>query len=210
MEMKKIIKLFLITVTSVMCVACSYVNAEKICIEPQASQMKSICELAVMDCYYHNVAKYKEESAEGILWWKKDKNFWIEYSGIVRLGINVSLVNIDVNDSQVTITIPEAEVLGCKVDSSSLSKDAYIVSKDSAHIKAEDETYAFGEAQSKLEETASNNTILLAEAQQRAQNLLEDYVTNIGNAVGKEYYIKWVYVDKNGKPSGISTIESSN
>ena len=33
--------------------------------EPESSQMKMICELATMECYYHNVAKYLEEDASG-------------------------------------------------------------------------------------------------------------------------------------------------
>ena len=42
----------------------------------------------------------------------------------------------------------------------------------------------------------------LANAQQRAQSLLEDYVTNVGNLVGKEYTIRWIYLDENGDKSG--------
>ena len=48
--------------------------------------MKAICELATMKCYYHTVAKYKEENAEQFLWMSKDKKFWVEYSGIVPPG----------------------------------------------------------------------------------------------------------------------------
>lgn len=207
--MKKIIILFMTCILMIMCTACS-TTKEEINIEPQISQMKSICELAVMECYYHNVAKYTEEDAKGILWWKKDKHFWIEYSGVVKLGIDVSLVSIEVNDSQITITLPEAKVQGCKVDSSSLTEDSYIVDKDSADIKAEDEILAFKEAQRQLEETASNDKALLAEARQRAQTLLEDYVTNIGNAVGKEYSINWIYIDANGSQSENSSGEQSS
>lgn len=207
--MKKIIILFMTCILTIMCTACSSTKDE-INIEPQISQMKSICELAVMECYYHNVAKYTEEDAEGILWWKKDKHFWIEYSGVVKLGIDVSLVSIDVEDSQITITLPEAKVQGCKVDSSSLTEGSYIVDKNSADIKAEDEILAFKEAQIQLEETASNDKALLAEARQRAQTLLEDYVTNIGNAVGKEYSIKWIYIDADGKQSDDSSSERSS
>ena len=82
----------------------------------ETSQMKSICELAVMECYYHNVAKYKEENATGILWWEKDRHFWMEYAGVVTIGIDASLLNIEVKGEYVTITIPPAKVLGCKVD----------------------------------------------------------------------------------------------
>ena len=42
------------------------------------SQMKEIAELSTLECSFHNVAKYTKENATGMLWWKKDKNFWIE------------------------------------------------------------------------------------------------------------------------------------
>ncbi len=154
-----------------------------------------------MECYYHNVAKYKEENAEGVLWWKKDKVFWIEYSGVVKIGIDASLVNIVIDADSVSITLPEATVLSCRVDSSSLNQDSYIVAKDSAAITAEDEVYSFSEAQKQLEDCAANDRALLAEAQQRAQELLEDYITNIGNAVGKEYTIHWVYLNNSTSPA---------
>lgn len=157
--------------------------------------MKAICELAVMDCYYHNVAKFKDEDAAGILFWQKDKHFWIEYSGVVSLGIDASQVALEVDDTLVTITIPEAKVLRCQVNSNELSEDSYIVAKDSARISAKDEVAAFAQAQADLEETAASDTALLSSAQQRAQDLLEEYVQNIGEAVGKDYTIQWVYLD---------------
>ena len=118
----------------------------------------------------------------------------------MKLGIDASLVSVEVSETQITITLPEAKVLGCKIDSASLTKDSYIIDKNSAAISAEDEVKAFEEAQRQLEENASSDRALLSGAQQRAQALLEDYVTNIGNAVGKEYSIQWIYLDADGKP----------
>ena len=161
----------------------------------ETSQMKSICELAVMECYYHNVAKYKEENATGILWWEKDRHFWMEYAGIVTIGVDTSLMNIEVEDENVTITIPPAKVLGCKVDETTLTEDSFIVAQNSAKVEAEHQTEAFKSAKDKLESEAKSNFTLLAAAQQRVQKLLEDYVTNIGNSVGKTYKIKWIYLE---------------
>ncbi len=208
--MKKILALFLAVVLLLSCVACGKVEEETtIDMEPKVSQMKAICELAVMECYYHNVAKYFEEDADkGFLGiGKKDKHFWIEYSGIVKLGIDVSLVSVTIEETQVTITLPEAKVLGCKVDAASLSKDSFIVDQNSADVTAEDEINAFSEAQKHLEETATADKALLANAQQRAQALLEDYILNISNAVGKQYTIKWVYLDTNGNHTNSATNE---
>lgn len=46
-----------------------------------------------------------------------------------------------------------------------------------------------------MEQAAAKNTALLSNAQERAQKLLEDYINNIGDAIGKEYNIKWVYIE---------------
>lgn len=193
--MKKIISIMLGFVMCLSFVACSNSDNSNKDISPQASQMKSICELATMQCYYHNVAKYMDDDVSGTLWWKKDRKFWVEYSGVVTVGIDTSLVNIEVAGENVTITIPPATVLGSKVDETTLTKDSFIVAKDSAKVEAEHQTEAFKDAQVKMQEDASNDIVLLANAQQRAQKLLEDYVTNIGNCVGKNYQIKWVYLE---------------
>lgn len=198
--MKKLMCILISAVLTLSLAACSDTEPAPVDMEPKTSQMKAICELAVMDCYYHNVAKYELKDAEGFLWWTKDKNFWIEYSGVVTLGVDVSRVTVEVDGTKVTISIPAAEVLSCTVDSSSLTEDSYIVAKDSAAIEAEDEIAAFSVAQADLEATASQDTALLASAQQQAQQLLEDYITNIGKATGKSYSIEWIYLDENNVP----------
>ncbi len=193
--MKKIISILLVFMLAFSCMACAKTTEPKQEIVPQASQMKAICELATMKCYYHNVAKYTKEDAAGILWWKKDRRFWIEYDGIVTMGIDASLVDIEVDNDTVTITIPPAKVLGFEVDETTLNEDSYIVDTKSAKVKAEHQTEAFKQAQDHMKEEAEKDTLLLANAQQRAQKLLEDYVNNIGNCVGKTYNIKWIYLD---------------
>ena len=203
--MKKMAALFLALAMMFSCTACSLPKQEEpVNMKPEAAQMKAICELAVMECYYHNVAKYYKEDVarEFLVFGSKDKHFWIEYSGVVQFGIDVSLVSIEVEDTQVTITLPEAKVLGCKVDSSSITEDSFIVDKKSAAVEAADEVEAFGEAQRQLEETAAQDKALLASAQQRAQSLLEEYITNIGDVTGKRYSIQWIYADAEGNPLG--------
>lgn len=190
--MKKFLSVILIIMMCFSSVSCA---KEIKNIAPEPSQMKAICELAVMECYYHNVAKYKEENATGMLWWEKDRHFWMEYAGVVTIGIDATQLSIEVKDENVTITIPPAKVLGCKVDETTLTEDSFIVAKNSAKVEAEHQTEAFKSAKDKLESEAKSNFTLLAAAQQRVQKLLEDYVTNIGNSVGKTYKIKWIYLE---------------
>lgn len=164
-------------------------------VKPEASQIRNICELATMECYYHNVAKYSEEDAEGFLFWTKDKRFWIEYSGIVTLGVDVNRVSMEISNDNVTIKLPPATVLDCDVDEDSLTKDSFIVAKGSADITAEDEQAAFTEAEAKMIESAESNTALLAEARFRAEDLLRSYIENIGNLMGTSYDIDFVYLE---------------
>ena len=200
--MKRIIAILLLIASLLALCACGDASVPPATEEPQITQMRTICELATMDCYYHNVAKYYEKDAEkGILGiGKKDKKFWVEYSGEVTIGLDATLVALQVSGDQVTITIPPAKVLGAKVYSDSLTTDSYIIDKDSADITAEDQTRVFENAQADMLAQASNDHLLLFNAQQRAQMLLEDYVTNIGNAIGVTYQINWIYLDENGKP----------
>lgn len=190
---KKIVSMVLAAVMCLTCISCGQ-KEQKTVEEPKVSQVKAICELAVMDCYYHNVAKYFEEDASGIWLWKKDKKFWIEYSGVVRIGIDASQVQMEVKDKQVEITMPKARVMNCTVDAATLNTDSFIVASDSAKVEAEDQTKAFREAQKNMEEEASGDSALLAAAQQRAQNLLEEYVKNVGSVTGTEYTITWKYI----------------
>ena len=65
--MKRKYNLFLVIAIMFICTACQNPVEEKIDVEPQLSQIRSICELATMECYYHNVAKFYEKDAAGIL-----------------------------------------------------------------------------------------------------------------------------------------------
>lgn len=82
---------------------------------------------------------------------EKDRKFWVEYSGVVTIGIDTSLVTMEIDGDIVTITIPPAKVFGCKVDKETLTKDSFIVAQDSAAVEAEHQTEAFKDAQAKCE-----------------------------------------------------------
>lgn len=67
----------------------------------------------------------------------------------------------------------------CKVDSTSLDENAYIVDKDSATITAEDSKAILTQAQQDLQAEATDYKPLLTLAQQQAQQLMEDYVKTL-------------------------------
>lgn len=61
------------------------------------SGVQSVAELATLKCYYHNVAKAEQDGGLFDIGYKK---VWVEYDGIVEVGVDVS---------QVTISEPDAE-----------------------------------------------------------------------------------------------------
>ena len=196
--MKKIIYILSVILLILTTTSCS--SVKKINVEPEILQMKAICELATMKCYYHNVAMCEQKDVKKFLWWSKDMKFWMEYSGEVTVGIDASLISLDIKEDIVSITMPSAKVLDCEVDKASLTKDSYVVDKDSVKITAADEKELLKTAQEELQKETSTDTVLLNSAQEAAQKLLEGYVNSIGEAVGKEYTITWIYVDQEGNP----------
>lgn len=192
---------------------CQVKQTEEPKMQLSKQKMTSICELATLKCYYHNVASYYEKDAEGTLFWKKDKHFWIEYDGYVEAGIDGTKLSLVVDDSAgvVTITIPEATILtDPQVDSQSLTSDSYYVDSTSAAITQEDETKAFKKAQEALREQAEGDTTLLSQAQANAQTVLQKYVDSVGEQLGKKYDVVFKMEDNSPiMETTVSTTEAS-
>ena len=163
---------------------------------PQEGQVKAICQLAVLECEYHNLAKFEQKDASKFLWMIKDKRFWVEYSATAVLGIDADQVSMELQGDVVSITLPRAQVLDCKVNGDSLSKDSYIVDKASAPVTAQDEVAAFQDAQDGLQKTVEADNNVMNLAQKRAEELLRNYVNSLAKATGTEYQVEFHYIEE--------------
>lgn len=193
--MKKIITGFLIMALA--CFICGCGSA-KIDVEPETTQIRSICKLATLECYYHNVAKGTKSKGAGLFHvGEKDRKFWVEYDGIVSIGVDMNKVKMEVDGTKVTITIPHAEVLGVKMNPESYNKDSILVDADAINsnkITADDITSAVRDSMNNMEETAKSNSSLLVNAEDRAIKLIENYVRQIGALNGTDYIVCWEYL----------------
>lgn len=191
-------KLSIILITLLLCTLTGCSNKKAKIEEPDILQVRNICNLATLDCYYHNVAKSEKKADVGIGHiGEKDRTFWIEYTGIARLGINMSNVEMIINGENIEITMPEAEVLKITIDKTTLSEESFISSHDgwnSNKITADDQTQAINNAQQEMERTVKNNSSLLLTAQNRAKMLIENYINQLGEVAGITYNIQWKYV----------------
>lgn len=162
---------------------------------PQISRVKSICELVTVECRYHNVAKSTKEAGTGVLHWgEKERAFWIEYTGIAEIGFQTKDIEMKQEGTNITIRLPKPYV-SCRVDSDSWTKDSYVISGDQwiqkNPITADDQTKAIHEAQTAMEDTIRNNSSLLNTAELQAKELIENYITQIGEAAGVTYTISF-------------------
>ena len=188
-KIKKLISAVLAALTVFSLSACGTQETEEV----DFSGISSVCELATLKCYYHNVARAESE-ASGLLsiFGVGYKKIWVEYSGIVEFGIDVSKVTVSQPDENnvVTIAVPDAEVLSVDIDEDSIS-EPLVESGFLTTVTTEEETATLASAQDDMEETAAANTQLLEQAKERAKELIEGYVKNIGELIGEEYTVQW-------------------
>lgn len=181
--------------------------------EPDIMQIRSICNLATLECYYHNVAKSIKEAGSGISHWgEKDRKFWIEYTGSAKIGIDMSKVSMRIEGNNITISMPNAKLLS--IDIEELTQDSYIISDDGWNknkITAEDQTAAINAAQAVMKKSVESNSALLLNAQNRAKNLIENYINKMGELSGVSYTIQWEYKDSSteSKPQSDGATEQS-
>lgn len=158
------------------------------------SGVTSVCELATLKCYYHNVAKAETEASGIFAKWLKTgyKKIWTEYSGIIEYGIDISQVTVSEPDKNgvVTVTMPDAQVLNVDVDEDSLgtplTDTGFLTS-----VTTEEKTTTLAGAQEAMEQQAKENTKVLSQAKARAKTLIEEYIKNVGESIGEEYTVEW-------------------
>lgn len=207
---KKILLIGIMLMTVLTMCSCS--AEKKVINKPEITQIRSICNLATLECYYHNVAKSVKTTGEGIAHWgEKERKFWIEYTGVAKVGVDMSKVTMEIDGTNVIISIPDAELMNISVEESTLNEESYISSADglnSNKITAEDQTAAIENAQKEMEESVKNNSALLLSAQSRAKDLIKNYIECLGEVSGMEYEITWVY--ENGEETTEMNTDGTN
>ena len=123
-----------------------------------------------------------------------DREFWIEYQGVAKIGIDMDKLEISTKGEKVQIKIPEATLLSINIDQESLNAKSYIYSEDAFFnknpVNEEDQKSAISTAQKKMEETVMADKKLFQKAGERAKRLLEEYVKELGKTTGKAYQVE--------------------
>lgn len=171
---------------------------------PEISQVHAICELATLECYFHNVAQATKPAGTGALHLgESDRDFWVEYTATARIGINVNDVAMVIDGDTIYITMPEATIIGdITADSNSYviteSPDCVdLMHQNPNEITANDYSTAVDQSVGELRENIMNDDMLLITAQNRARDLIENYIDSIASLSNTEYTIVWQYEGDN-------------
>lgn len=178
-------------------------NQEIIHREPEFAQIAEICEMATLKCYYHNVAEYKRDP-DAIFqygWFQYGyKKIWLEYSGIVTVGVDASKIRVEKPDSNgvVDIFIPEAKVFDVSADKESIA-DPICDTGYFTEITVEEKAKAFSEAQKNMREAAEADNTILTEARNNAKELIKQYVERIEDPSSNlKYTVNWIDENNEG------------
>ena len=194
--MKKIIILISIILSTLCLTGCNNKSINKLA--ENIKKMELTGNLVTYKAYYHNVVEYEKKAGSGITHvLEKDRKLFVEYTGTIKLGIDLSKVKIDVKGNEINVFLPKATIIGePNVDKDDFKEENFIESKDGINknkITADDATKAFDEAQKNLKEEASNDNELLSIAQNRAKVIIEENIKQFSGISEEKYNIVWEY-----------------
>lgn len=157
---------------------------------PSIERIQGICELATLESYIHGVTKSVKEAGTGISHgFEKERQYWVEYYCTIKLGINMSLVEMEIDGNIVTITLPDVEILNLDMK---VSEDDIVMSEDGwvnkNPITAEDQKEILEKAEKEIREKVENDDELLNDARQRAEELITNYINQL-SALNEEEYV---------------------
>lgn len=156
-----------------------------------AEEIRSICNMAVMECYYHNRAVTTKDNKILGLISLGESSFWMEYSAKIKVGVDASLIAIDVDGTTVKIKLPKPKnltkpnILDDTITTFS-SEGGKTRTTGTERIKAKND------ANEKMVAELLANTTLMHNAEERVKKILESYIEQIGKLSGVEYTVKFV------------------
>ncbi len=149
-------------------------------------RLAEIQELATQEYHYTNMGRFQNQL--DFYGWKvpfTTKSFIVAYDGVIKAGVDLSQMEVTVQDKTITVTLPEGKILSHEIDENSL--EVFDESKNIFNpIRIEDYTGFTADQRASMEERATEEGLLTA-ASERARTLVEQFIAALPNA--QEYTI---------------------
>ncbi len=151
-------------------------------------QLQEVNDLAVLEYNYTKVGKF--ENSLTLNGWNiplTKKSFLLTYAGKLTAGVSMEDVQVNVNNSTITVTLPEVTILTNVIDENSI--EVYDETKNIFNpISIEDYTAFATQQKAAVEEEAIENG-LLSEAATKTQSAIQKFLNMIPD-VQENYEIK--------------------
>lgn len=151
-------------------------------------QLQEANDLAVLEYNYTKVGKF--ENSLTLNGWNiplTKKSFLLTYAGKLTAGVSMEDAQVNVNNSTITVTLPEVEILSNVIDENSI--EVYDETKNIFNpISIEDYTAFATQQKAAVEEEAIENG-LLSEAATKTQSAIQKFLNMIPD-IQENYEIK--------------------
>lgn len=137
-----------------------------------SEQLQAVQELVTVEYHYTNMGKF--ENQKDFYGWQvpfTTKSFIVSYDGLIKAGVSLDAVSVEVSGSTVTVSLPTSAILSHEIDESSIEVF------DESHnifnpIKIEDYTGFTAQEKHKIEQKAIEKGLLTA-ADEKAQEAVK-------------------------------------
>ena len=156
-----------------------------------------------MECTYHSVARYGNKADEIPInfFHTGYKKYWFEYDAKVEVGVDamkIEFVDVPDGDGVVTMTMPNAEVLTQPNIIEATMTEPITDKGFLTDITDGDKKKALEDAQQEIRDKANGDDALKLQAKERAKDVIEQYIKNVGNELGYKYSVKFINPEDKG------------
>ena len=110
--MKKLILLITIILSMTLLTGCGKDKYEVM--SENLAKMELTGNLVTYQAYYHNVLEYKKDAGSGLAHiFERDRKMFAEYTGTIKLGVNLSKVKVDVVGDKIIFPVDASGIICC-------------------------------------------------------------------------------------------------
>ena len=150
-------------------------------------RLSAIQELATQEYHYTNMGRFQNQL--DFYGWKvpfTTKSFIVAYDGVIKAGVDLSELQVEVSGKTISVTLPEGKILSHDIDEDSL--EVFDETKNIFNpIQIEDYTGFTADQKASMEERAISEGLLTA-ATERARTVVEEFITALPGA--EDYTIR--------------------
>lgn len=150
-------------------------------------RLNAIQELATQEYHYTNMGRFQNQL--DFYGWKvpfTTKSFIVAYDGVIKAGVDLSELQVEVSGKTISVTLPEGKILSHDIDEDSL--EVFDETKNIFNpIQIEDYTGFTADQKASMEERAISEGLLTA-ATERARTVVEEFLTAFPGA--EDYTIR--------------------